>query len=111
MPTKIAKTIIIFIIVFLFIDCLATCFAQDIFINRMIIQNNIEVENREEVLEKYNKLYENEKLSKFIETFWNDKKMIRTFPNIKIEDKNGNIIFIDSLLTDIQPYYIKVFEK
>lgn len=110
-PTKLAKGIILAIIIFLFLDCIATCFAQNAFINRMIIQNNIEVENREEVLEEYNKLYENKYISKFIDTFWNDKKMIRTFPNIKIEDKNGNTIYLDSLLTDIQPYYIKVFEK
>ena len=37
--------------------------------------------------------------------------MIRTFPNIKVEDKNGKIIYIDSLLKDIKPYYFKVFNK
>ena len=37
--------------------------------------------------------------------------MIRTFPNIKINDKDGNIIYIDSLLKDIQPYYTKVHVK
>ena len=36
--------------------------------------------------------------------------MIRTFPNLKITDKDGNIIYMDSLL-DIQPYYLKVHDK
>ena len=36
--------------------------------------------------------------------------MIRTFPNLKITDKNGNIVYMDSLL-DIQPYYLKVHDK
>ena len=33
--------------------------------------------------------------------------MIRTFPNLKIEDANGNMVYLDSLLPDIQPYYYK----
>ena len=35
--------------------------------------------------------------------------MIRTFPNLKINDKDRNIIYMDSLL-DIQPYYLKVHD-
>ena len=69
----------------------------------------IEVENKEKVIENYNKTYNNKVLSDFINTFWNDKKMIRTFPNIKIEDKEYNTVYIDSLLPNIQPYYKKIF--
>ena len=67
------------------------------------------VENKEKVIENYNKTYNNKVLSDFINTFWNDKKMIRTFPNIKIEDKEYNTVYIDSLLPNIQPYYKKIF--
>ena len=35
--------------------------------------------------------------------------MIRTFPNLKVKDKNGNIVYMDSFL-DIQPYYLKVHD-
>ena len=61
-------------------------------------------------MEKYDEIYGNEKLSNFIYQFWGDKKMIRTFPNLKVKDKNGNIVYMDSLL-DIQPYYLKVHDK
>ena len=37
--------------------------------------------------------------------------MIRTFPNLKVQDVNGNIIYLDSLLPEIQPYYYKIFDK
>ena len=37
--------------------------------------------------------------------------MIRTFPNMKIEDKEGNDVYLDSLLPDIQAYYLKIFNK
>lgn len=108
---KLLKITILIITIFLFIDCLATCFAQKQFINRMIVEKGIEVENKQEIIESYEKTYNNKILSDFIHTFWNDKKMIRTFPNMKIEDANNNIIYIDSLLPDIQPYYLKVFDK
>lgn len=37
--------------------------------------------------------------------------MLKTFPNIKFEDKDGNIIWVKDVLTDIQPYYFKLSPK
>lgn len=108
---KTGKVVLTFIIIFLIINCIATCYAQDIFITRMIITNDIQVYDLEKRREKYKKIEENKMLRHFIHTYWNDKKMILTFPNIKIEDKDGNIIYVDSLLPEIQPYYKKIFEK
>lgn len=108
---KLLKTIVVGLIIFLIIDCLLTCYAQKQFINRMIVENNINVENRKEIEEEYNKTYNNEFLAKIIFKFWNNEKMIRTFPNIKIEDKYHNIIYLDSLLPEVQPYYNKIFDK
>ena len=104
---KALKTFVMTVFILLMIDCVSTAFAIEFFLVRMIVQNDIDVANKELVIEQYDKIYENEKLSKFIYQFWGDKKMIRTFPNLKINDKNGNIVYMDSLL-DIQPYYFKV---
>lgn len=108
---KVLKIAVLIITIFLVIDCIITCYAQKQFINRMIVENGIEVENKQEIIESYEKTYNNKFLSDFINTFWDDRKMIRTFPNMKIEDLNNNIIYLDSLLPDIQPYYLKVFNK
>ena len=107
---KALKTFVMTVFILLMIDCVSTGFAIEFFLVRMIVQNDIEVDNKELVIEKYENIYGNEKLSKFIYQFWGDKKMIRTFPNLKINDKDGNIIYMDSLL-DIQPYYLKVHDK
>ena len=40
---KMIKAIISFIIVFLLFDCIATCYAQDLFVTRMAITNGIEL--------------------------------------------------------------------
>ena len=101
------KTFVMTVFILLMIDCISTAFAIEFFLVRMIVQNDIDVANKEAVIEQYDEIYGNEKLSKFIYQFWGDRKMIRTFPNLKINDKNGNIVYMDSLL-DIQPYYLKV---
>ena len=106
---KALKSFIVTVFTLLMIDCIATAFAIEFFLVRMIVKNDLNVANKEAVQEQYDKIYGNENLSKFIYTFWGDKKMIRTFPNLKINDKDGNIIYMDSLL-DIQPYYMKVHD-
>lgn len=108
---RLAKGVIAFMILFLMLDCIATCYAQDIFITRMVVENNIEIKDLEKRKKDYKEIEKNDYLARFINTYWNDKKMIRTFPNMKIEDKRGNTIYLDSLLPDIQPYYKKIFEK
>ena len=106
---KALKTFVVTVFTLLMIDCIATAFAIEFFLVRMIVKNDLNVADKELVQEQYEKIYGNENLSKFIYTFWGDKKMIRTFPNLKINDKDGNIIYMDSLL-DIQPYYLKVHD-
>lgn len=104
------KTLTITVTIILFIDCIITAIAMSFFLIRMIAQNDLNVPNKEIVMQKYEDIYNNEKLSNFIYKYWGDRKMIRTFPNIKVEDVDGNMIYIDSLLKDIQPYYFKFHE-
>lgn len=105
---NISKKIILVLTIFLILDCIATCIAQRLFLIRMIEENNIQVENKDEISKLYDTIYNNETLSQIIYTVWGDRKMIRTFPNMRIGDKDGNIIYIDSLLKHIQPYYMKI---
>lgn len=98
-------------ILFLTLDCIATCYAQDIFVTRLIIENKIETRDKKRREEDFIKIKNKKLLDQFVTTYWNDTKMIRTFPNMKIEDIDGNIIYLDSLLPEIQPYYKKIFSK
>ncbi len=108
---NLAKTILSIIILFLALDCLLTCYAQDIFITRLTIRNHIQMKDSKRREEDYQKLQQKESIRYFVDSYWDDKKMIQTFPNMKIEDIDGNIIYLDSLLPEVQPYYKKVFEK
>lgn len=104
---KTLKAITLATIIILFIDCLCTGIALSYFFIRMIAKYDINVENREAVVAEYNRIYGNEKKANFINKYWGDYKMIRTFPNLKVQDKDGNIVYMDSFL-DIQPYYLKI---
>ncbi len=108
---RVGKIAIIVTIIILLLDCIATAFALHFFKVRMIVEHNIDVSNRQVIEEQYHQIYDNEELSKFIHTFWNDKKMIRTFPNLKSVGKDGEIIYFGAYLPDIQPYYVKIYDK
>lgn len=107
---KTLKISTILVTIFLLIDCILTAFAQFHFLIRMIYTNDIQVANKEKIDTLYVSIYEeekNEKLAKFIYKFWDNRKMIKTFPNLKVQDTEGNILYMDSYL-DIQPYYLKL---
>lgn len=106
----ILKILTLSVTIILFVDCVITSVAMSFFLIRMVAQNDLNVPNKEVVLQKYEEIYSDEKLADFIYRYWGDRKMIRTFPNVKIEDVDGNIIYIDSLLSDIQTYYFKFHE-
>ena len=93
---------------FLLIDCIITGVALSFFLIRMVAKNDLNVNNKQAVIQKYDDIYNNEILSKFVYKYWGDRKMIRTFPNLKVQDVDGNMIYMDSLLSDIQPYYYKI---
>ena len=60
---------------------------------------------------EYDKIYGNKKKSDFIYKYLGDEKMIKTLPNLKLQDNDGKIVYFDSLLPDIQTYYYKFSDK
>lgn len=108
-PIKILKTACIGIIIFLFIDFLISSFALKMFFTRIVAKYEIELAHYDEYIFECAEAYKNEDIKNFTLKYFSDKKMLKTFPNIKLTGKDGNIIFVKDILKDIQPYYIKVF--
>ena len=107
LSVKALKTLTITVTIVLLIDCIATGVALSFFLVRMVYKNDLNVTNKDFIIQKYYDIYSDENASEFIYKHWGDKKMLRTFPNLKVQDVNGNMIYMDSLLSDIQPYYYK----
>lgn len=106
---NILKPITIILTIFIFIDFLITGFALKMFFVRIVNNYDLEIEGVENYIDTYTKLYENPDVKRFVDTYFSDKKMLRTFPNIKVTKKDGNIIWICDILKDIQPYYVRIF--
>lgn len=108
-PMKILKTVCISVILFLFIDFLISSFALKMFFTRIVAKYNIELAHYDEYIFECAEAYKNEDIKNFTLKYFSDEKMLKTFPNIKLTGKDGNIIFVKDILNNIQPYYIKVF--
>lgn len=106
-PMKYLKIITLIMIIFLFLNCIVTGYAIKMFQIRMVAQHDLNVERKQEAINAYNAIYSDEQTANFIYKFFGDKKMIRTFPNLKIMGADGNMIYFDSLLPHIQAYYYK----
>ena len=105
-PANYMKTVIIFSILFLSFDLGLTVYALQMFSVRIIHENNLNVSNKQLMDTLYEKIYVNDQKQKdFIYKFFDNEKMIKTFPNIKIEDVDGNILFFRDYVKDIKPYY------
>lgn len=109
--TKFLSFIIKLTIVFFILDFFSTWIAIDLFTTRIIVKNNIDVKDKEAIVQKYENIYGNEQLSNFIYKMWGDERMIKTYPNIKVQDKEGKQIYLDMYLKNIKPYFIKFFDK
>lgn len=104
---KALKSLTIAVTVLLLIDCIATGIALSFFLVRMVHNYDLNVPNKEIIIQKYDDIYNDEKLSDFIYKYWGDKKMLKTFPNLKVQDCYGNMVYMDELLNDIKPYYYR----
>ena len=104
---KIIKTSITIITTFMLVDCIISGYAINLFTIRMVAENNLNVENKEMICQINNELNKSEFRTKLRNTFFSNEKMLKTYPNLKVEQLDGSIIYFKNLLPDIKPYFIK----
>ena len=110
-PIKEINVLTVIIMVFMAFDFIISSFALKMFETRLIYNYNLEVQGAEDYYEKYLDIYQNNPgLKEIVDKVFSDEKMIKTFPNIKFTLQDGSILLVKDILTDIKPYYIKVFD-
>lgn len=107
LSVKALKVLTTTVTILLLIDCIATGIALSVFLVRMVHNYDLNVPNKEIIMQKYDDIYNDKKLSNFIYKYWGDKKMLKTFPNLKVQDSYGNMVYMDELLNDIKSYYYR----
>ena len=99
-------TIIVFII--LLIDCIVSAAALEIFLARTVVENNItNAQNQEQYLETYDYFYNNKERRKIVDKFFNEYKMVLTYPNLKLQLDNGKKLYVQDFYKHVKPYYYK----
>lgn len=102
----ILKTAVVLVSIFLAFDLGITAYALQMFTIRIAYDNNLNIANKQYIDEQYEKIYvKDTKQKEYILKYFGDEKMIKTFPNIKIEDVDGNILFYRAYVKGIKPYY------
>ena len=108
---NVAKTLTFITTILLFIDCVASGFAISFCLIRKSVENNLNIANKKQTIEAYNKIYGNEKLKEFIYKYWNDEKMVLTYPNLTLKLEDGKSMYVKDLTPEIKPYYHKFNER
>ena len=109
-PKKLFSVLTIGGTILLILDLLITAFGLQVFYTRFTKKYDLNLVEDKNLMGSQEVL-ENEFVQKLSNTIFTDEKMLRTFPNIKYKDNDGNIIWVKDILTDIKPYYYKISHK
>lgn len=103
------KKAVIIIMIFLMIDMVITGIGLKVFFVRLVSENKVQLNIEEKYIDKYIEQYKNMPMKSLVDKIFSNKEMLKTFPNLKITNKDGNVVLIRDILSDINPYYLKVF--
>ena len=106
---KTIKIIAIFGIIFLSINLTITSLALEVFFARLVKDYDLELKDMDNYIVRIGDLYNNPKIKEISDKIFTNEKMLKTFPNIKVTNKDGEIIYVREILKDIKPYYFRVF--
>lgn len=95
--------------IFLLVDCIISGIALNVFHSRLVYEYDLNIKNASFYKQEYEDLLATKFWKEFTLKHFSNEKMLRTYPNLKFEDNEGNIIFAKDYLSDIKPYYIKIF--
>ena len=77
-----------------------------LFLARTIVEKDLPAKGREGYVAIYEEYFGNES-NEFLEKIWSNKKILRTYPNIRLTLEDGAVIKVENLYPEIQSYYYK----
>ncbi len=109
-PEKTFKISVVILSVLIFADLLFTAFGLQVFFTRLAKNNNIEIKG-EKAMTLSEEIMQSQVVQFLSKNCFTDERILKTFPNIKFQNTQGDIIWIKDLLPEIQPYYFKISNK
>ena len=98
-------------ILFLFVDCLFSAYAIDMFLIRVCVQNDVPIANKVQTEAMYDEIYSNEKTANFIYKYIGNEKMLITYPNLTVTLEDGTLKKVKEYYPEIKNYYYKFNTK
>lgn len=105
------KPIEVIVSIIIILDLLVTMYALRAFYVRTVVEHDVDVNNKESVIAEYERIYGNTKKAELINNLWGNEKMVKTFPNLKFQNKDNETLYFDSFYKEVTPYYYKMPKK
>lgn len=104
---KTSRILVIVVTIILFIDCIVSAFAVQLFLAKTVVEKNLPAKGRDGYIAIYEEFYADENKKEFIDKIWSNKTILRAYPNIRLTLQDGTIIYLRNQYPEIQPYYYK----
>ena len=104
---KLSKILTIGVTIFLFIDCLVSAYAVQLFLARTVVEKDIPAKGKDGYVAIYQELSEDESKKELVGKIWSNRKILRTYPNIRLTLEDGTVVKVQEYYPEIQPYYYK----
>lgn len=95
------------IIIFLFVDCLLSAYAINVFLIRVCVEKDLPVNSKSEIEYLYHEVYDDKDKANLINKYFNNEKMILTYPNLTITLEDGTLKRVAEYYPDIKNCYYR----
>lgn len=102
------KVVSLLLIVSFTVDAMLTAYALKVFYYRVCVENNLDVNHKSNIQNKYAQIQKNENFASFVNQYYDDEKMLKTYPNMMIEQKNKQSVYVESLVDGVDSYYYRL---
>ena len=101
------KIMTLALIVFLFFDCLISAYAINVFLIKVAVENDVQINYKQETEKIYDELYKDGEKAEFLNKFFSVEKVLMTYPNLTITLQDGSMKKISEFYPDVKNYYYK----
>jgi len=104
---RLSRALTIVTTIILFIDCLISAFAIELYLSRTVVEKDLPVQGKGRYVAIYEEYFKDENKKEKIDKIWSNRKILRTYPNLRLTLEDGAVIQVKDQYPEIQPYYYK----
>ncbi len=101
------KILTVAIIIIMLIDFILSGFVTHLFLSRTVVENDLQVKNRQIYEGAYNNIYKNKYVEKLMTNVWNEHFIVKIYPNLKLKLTNGSDVWVQDYYKYVLPYFYK----